>query len=83
MQHCEHTPCCSFCGKRQHQVRKLIRAPSAAAICDECVELSAAMVRDDGFGTPKRATAPPPLPDDMTSILEAIQALQVQLAGRC
>ena len=29
---------CSFCGKSQHEVRKLIAGPSVF-ICDECVEL--------------------------------------------
>lgn len=73
MQHCEDTLSCSFCAKSQHHVRKLIRAPSAAAICDECVKLSAALLRDDGIGKPARATSPPPQPDDMASILEAIR----------
>jgi hypothetical protein len=61
----------------------IIRAPSAATICDECVLLSAAILRDDGIGAPARPASPPPVPDDMASILTAIQALQVQLAGRC
>ena len=30
---------CSFCGKSQHEVRKLIAGPSVF-ICDECVDLS-------------------------------------------
>jgi len=30
--------CCSFCGKNQHEVRKLI-AGQTVFICDECVEL--------------------------------------------
>ncbi|HAI95864.1 MAG TPA: ATP-dependent Clp protease ATP-binding subunit ClpX, partial [Methylococcaceae bacterium] len=29
---------CSFCGKNQHEVRKLIAGPSVF-VCDECVEL--------------------------------------------
>ena len=30
---------CSFCGKTQAQVRKLIAGPNGAYICDECIEL--------------------------------------------
>jgi ATP-dependent Clp protease ATP-binding subunit ClpX len=37
---------CSFCGKSQHEVRKLIAGPSVF-ICDECVELCADIGRED------------------------------------
>jgi hypothetical protein len=40
---------CSFCGKSQHEVRKLIAGPSVY-ICDECVELCTDIIRDeDGY----------------------------------
>ena len=55
---------CSFCGESQHRVRKLFRAPSAAAICDECVRLSADMLREDRMATPALPVSPPPLPDE-------------------
>ena len=35
---------CSFCGKSQHEVRKLVAGPTAY-ICDECVDLSTDIVR--------------------------------------
>jgi ATP-dependent Clp protease ATP-binding subunit ClpX len=38
---------CSFCGKSQHEARKLIAGPKVL-ICDECIELSMAIVREDG-----------------------------------
>ncbi len=46
--------CCSFCGKPQKQVRKMISGPSGVYICDECIELCAEIVeeeldRDDDF----------------------------------
>ena len=45
--------CCSFCGKPQKQVRKMISGPSGVYICDECIELCAELVdeldRDDEF----------------------------------
>jgi hypothetical protein len=37
---------CSFCGKSQHDVRKLIAGP-AVFICDECVELCNGIIRDE------------------------------------
>jgi len=37
---------CSFCGKSQHEVRKLIAGPSVF-ICDECVELCNDIIRED------------------------------------
>jgi hypothetical protein len=37
---------CSFCGKSQHEVRKLIAGPTVF-ICDECVELCDDIVKDD------------------------------------
>ncbi len=46
---------CSFCGKPQEQVRKLIAGPNDVYICDECVELCSEIVEeefDDGFDTP-------------------------------
>ncbi len=60
---------CSFCGKSQHEVRKLIAGPTVF-ICDECVELCMDIIREesksslvksrDGVPTPKEM---PPLPD--------------------
>ena len=38
---------CSFCGKSQHEVRKLIAGPMAVLICDECVELCTDIVEPD------------------------------------
>ncbi|RYE56464.1 MAG: ATP-dependent Clp protease ATP-binding subunit ClpX, partial [Rhizobiaceae bacterium] len=37
---------CSFCGKSQHEVKKLIAGPSVF-ICDECIELCNDIVRDE------------------------------------
>ena len=37
---------CSFCGKRQHEVRKLIAGPSVF-VCDECVELCNEIIREE------------------------------------
>ena len=42
----EKTLYCSFCGKSQHEVRKLIAGPSVF-ICDECIELCNDIVKDE------------------------------------
>lgn len=38
---------CSFCGKSQDQVRKLIAGPDGAFICDECVDICAEIIEDE------------------------------------
>ena len=53
---------CSFCGKSQHEVRKLIAGPSVF-ICDECVELCNDIIREEtkaGIGARKDGGVPSP-----------------------
>ncbi|MEO6458432.1 MAG: ClpX C4-type zinc finger protein, partial [Chloroflexia bacterium] len=38
---------CSFCGKSQEDVRRLIAGPGAVYICDECVELCQEIINED------------------------------------
>ena len=38
---------CSFCGKSQGQVRKLIAGPKGAYICDECVDICAEIIEEE------------------------------------
>ncbi len=38
---------CSFCGKSQEQVRKLIAGPKGAYICDECVDICAEIIEEE------------------------------------
>src|SRR5688572_28949259 len=45
----ESTLYCSFCGKSQHEVRKLIAGPTVF-ICDECVELCNDIIREETKG---------------------------------
>ncbi len=40
---------CSFCGKRQEQVRKLIVGPENTFICDECIKLCSELLEDDFY----------------------------------
>ena len=48
---------CSFCGKNQEQVRRLIAGPGAVYICDECVELCREIIQEDK-SSPSRPKLP-------------------------
>jgi ATP-dependent Clp protease ATP-binding subunit ClpX len=50
---------CSFCGKSQHEVKKLIAGPSVF-ICDECIELCNDIIRDEVPADGAGAKAPSP-----------------------
>lgn len=47
---------CSFCGKSEAEVRKLIAGP-CVFICDECSDLIAEMMKDDSIGGPLRTVS--------------------------
>src|SRR5437773_1863137 len=47
---------CSFCGKSQHEVKKLIAGPSVF-ICDECIDLCNEIIRDEATASDKDAGA--------------------------
>ncbi|MCX6024392.1 MAG: ATP-dependent Clp protease ATP-binding subunit ClpX [Chloroflexi bacterium] len=55
---------CSFCGKTQDQVRRLIAGPGSVYICDECVELCREIIHEDASQTqrPKSRTGKLPAP---------------------
>ncbi len=62
---------CSFCGKSQHEVRKLIAGPSVF-ICDECIELCNDIIRDEASGdaTPSEAADALPTPSEICATLD-------------
>jgi ATP-dependent Clp protease ATP-binding subunit ClpX len=63
---------CSFCGKSQHEVKKLIAGPSVF-ICDECIELCNDIIRDEvpAEGTdPKAPRSDLPIPTEIKGILD-------------
>ena len=62
---------CSFCGKSQHEVRKLIAGPSVF-ICDECVELCNDIIREEvQEGTePAETKSKFPKPEEIRKILD-------------
>jgi ATP-dependent Clp protease ATP-binding subunit ClpX len=64
---------CSFCGKSQHEVKKLIAGPSVF-ICDECIELCNDIIRDEvpaeGAVAAKTAKSDLPVPAEIKSSLD-------------
>jgi ATP-dependent Clp protease ATP-binding subunit ClpX len=62
---------CSFCGKSQHEVRKLIAGPSVF-ICDECIELCNDIIREEAQGDQggKAAKSDLPVPREIRTILD-------------
>jgi ATP-dependent Clp protease ATP-binding subunit ClpX len=48
---------CSFCGKNQDQVKRLIAGPGAVYICDECVELCQEIISEESQTGSKTASA--------------------------
>ena len=61
---------CSFCGKSQHEVRKLIAGPSVF-ICDECIELCNDIIRDEAQAEPAASTRSGlPTPAEICQILD-------------
>src|SRR5699024_1665460 len=55
----QRTLYCSFCGKSEHEVRKLIAGPSVF-ICDECVDLCNDIMREELTSKPARQGLPSP-----------------------
>ena len=49
---------CSFCGKNQDQVKRLIAGPGAVYICDECVELCREIIDEESAGAAKSKLGP-------------------------
>ncbi|MCS6766199.1 MAG: ATP-dependent Clp protease ATP-binding subunit ClpX [Candidatus Protistobacter heckmanni] len=64
---------CSFCGKSQHEVKKLIAGPSVF-ICDECIDLCNEIIRDENGAAakddPRSAKADLPTPHEIRERLD-------------
>jgi len=60
---------CSFCGKSQHEVRKLIAGPSVF-ICDECVELCNDIIREEMQEQSPTGSSKLPKPREINDILD-------------
>ena len=60
---------CSFCGKSQHEVRKLIAGPSVF-ICDECVDLCNDIIREEIHESSEDIDSKLPIPHEIFKVLD-------------
>lgn len=65
----KNTLYCSFCGKSQHEVRKLIAGPNVF-ICNECVELCTDIIREEDKSQLVRSGDGLPSPSEIHSVLD-------------
>ena len=64
----KNTLYCSFCGKSQHEVRKLIAGPTVF-ICDECVELCMDIIREEHKSARVKSRDGVPAPSEICEVL--------------
>ena len=65
----KNTLYCSFCGKSQHEVRKLIAGPTVF-ICDECVELCMDIIREENKSSLVKSRDGVPSPQEICGVLD-------------
>ena len=65
----KNTLYCSFCGKSQHEVRKLIAGPTVF-ICDECVELCMDIIREENKSSLVKSRDGVPTPAEICKVLD-------------
>ena len=65
----KNTLYCSFCGKSQHEVRKLIAGPTVF-ICDECVELCMDIIREENKAHVVKSADEVPTPEEICKVLD-------------
>ena len=65
----KNTLYCSFCGKSQHEVRKLIAGPTVF-ICDECVELCMDIIREEHKSAKVKSRDGVPTPQEISDVLD-------------
>src|ERR1700735_4413242 len=65
----KNTLYCSFCGKSQHEVRKLIAGPTVF-ICDECVELCTDIVSEENKSSLAKSRDGVPTPKEIRKVLD-------------
>ncbi len=65
----KNTLYCSFCGKSQHEVRKLIAGPTVF-ICDECVELCMDIIREENKSSLVKSRDGIPTPREIRKVLD-------------
>ena len=65
----KNTLYCSFCGKSQHEVKKLIAGPTVF-ICDECVELCNDIIQEENKETKAKSSSRIPTPKEICETLD-------------
>ena len=68
----KRSTCCSFCGKAEREVHRMIQGPAGVRICDECVRLCMDIV-DDGYDERQEALEAPdsiPTPREIHDVLD-------------
>jgi ATP-dependent Clp protease ATP-binding subunit ClpX len=65
----QQTLYCSFCGKSQHEVKKLIAGP-AVFVCNECVELCAEIIHDETKQSLAKSDGSLPSPREIANVLD-------------
>ena len=65
----KNTLYCSFCGKSQHEVKKLIAGPTVS-ICDECVELCMDIIKEENKVNDTKSSDNVPAPQEIFEVLQ-------------
>ena len=65
----KNTLYCSFCGKSQHEVKKLIAGPTVF-ICDECVELCMDIIKEENKINDNKSSEGVPAPQEIFDVLQ-------------
>ena len=72
---------CSFCGKSQHEVRKLIAGPTVF-ICDECVELCMDIIKEENKDTFVKHQDGVPPPKEILFLKKRLNEIYANHTGR-
>jgi ATP-dependent Clp protease ATP-binding subunit ClpX len=65
----EEVLCCSFCGKSQNEVKKLIAGPSVY-VCNECIDICNEIINDDERAEAVTERQPLPKPQEIKAFLD-------------